>query len=120
MNRRECLDVAASCVLSDRNNEYGGPEDSFMIIADLWAVILQRSVSMAEVALCMDAVKTARLIKNPSHVDSWVDKAGYAACGAEVATSTPTDKATIFKAMADGVTRNLRGVGIYTKESGPG
>lgn len=84
MNRRECLDAAAECVLKDRNNEYGGPEQSFSDIAALWSVILRKPVTMVEVALCMDAVKTARLINNPTHADSWTDKAGYAACGAEV------------------------------------
>lgn len=86
MNRRECLEFAKICVLNDRNNEYGGPEDSFGTIAALWTVILGRAITMTEVALCLDALKTARLIKNPSHVDSWIDKAGYAACGAEVST----------------------------------
>ena len=30
--------------------------------------------------------KMARLRHDPAHTDSWVDVAGYAACGAEVAT----------------------------------
>lgn len=92
MNRRECLDVAASCVLQDRNSSYGGPEDHFSEVAAIWNIILGRllkepgSIKTHHVALLQDAVKTARLINNPSHADSWVDKAGYAACGAEVAT----------------------------------
>ncbi|WP_394072895.1 DUF6378 domain-containing protein [Xanthobacter autotrophicus] len=80
------MEAAAKCVMSDRNREYGGPEDSFRDIAALWSVILRRDVSLHEVALCLDALKTARLMTNPSHADSWVDKAGYAACGAEVST----------------------------------
>ena len=31
----------------------------------------------------MDWVKTARLLNDLSHEDSWVDKAGYSALGAE-------------------------------------
>jgi hypothetical protein len=38
-----------------------------------------------DVALMMDDVKSARLCETPDHRDSWVDKAGYSACGAEVA-----------------------------------
>lgn len=30
-------------------------------------------------------VKTARLLQTPNHADSWIDKAGYTALGAEVA-----------------------------------
>jgi hypothetical protein len=33
----------------------------------------------------LDLMKTARLQNMPSHADSWIDKAGYAACGAETA-----------------------------------
>jgi hypothetical protein len=33
-------------------------------------------------------LKVARLMHTPGHVDSWVDIAGYAACGADVAASS--------------------------------
>jgi hypothetical protein len=33
----------------------------------------------------MALMKIARLATNPAHEDSWVDLAGYAACGASVA-----------------------------------
>jgi len=36
-----------------------------------------------DVALMMALLKIARLKGNPIHGDSWVDLAGYAACGAE-------------------------------------
>ena len=32
-----------------------------------------------------DVLKVARLMETPKHEDSWVDIAGYGACGAEVA-----------------------------------
>ena len=82
--RGRTLAAAGRAVLTDRNNEYGGPEQSFGTIAALWSVILGRPVTPAEVALCMAAVKIARLTANPTHADSWIDLAGYAACGAEV------------------------------------
>lgn len=92
MNRRECLDVAASCVLKDSNNEYGGPEDSFGTIEALWAaydaVAKRREPSKVDVAAKMILLKVARLAANPNHLDSLIDIAGYAACGAEVATET--------------------------------
>jgi len=31
-------------------------------------------------------VKSSRLIKTPSHTDSWIDKCGYSALGGELAT----------------------------------
>ncbi len=83
MDRFECLDAARRAVTA-REQHYGGPEQNFTIAAQLWTIILGRKVEAHQVALCMDAVKTARLINDPAHMDSWVDKAGYSSCGAEV------------------------------------
>lgn len=85
MNARTwLLEEAKAIVTRSRIQNYSAPEKNFANIADLWTVILGRTITPAQVALCMDAVKTARLIDNPNHEDSWVDKAGYAACGYEV------------------------------------
>jgi hypothetical protein len=37
----------------------------------------------ADVAAMLALLKIARLQQSPNHRDSWVDLAGYAACGAE-------------------------------------
>lgn len=90
MNRQQCLHAAAMAV-ADRGLNYGQPEDNFRRIARLWTAYLQDlapniSLEPHDAALLLDLVKTARLQNNPAHEDSWVDKAGYSACGAEVAT----------------------------------
>jgi len=85
MNRRETLDRAADCVLQDRNSQYGSPENSFVQIAGLWSFYLGQELRPHDVAILMALLKIARLKTNPSHADSWVDLAGYAACGAELA-----------------------------------
>jgi len=83
--RWECLDRALKIVTQDRNVTYGSPEDNFLRIAMLWAVMFPEVAwTPAKVALALDAVKTARLLNNEGHADSWIDKAGYAACGYEV------------------------------------
>lgn len=84
MDRFECLDAARQAVTA-RQSHYGGPEENFTNAARIWSVILGCDVAPHQVALCLDAVKTARLIADPAHMDSWVDKAGYSSCGAEVA-----------------------------------
>lgn len=89
--RTDILDQAAKVVTGDREDTYGGPEDSFNLIARYWSVFLDgrdfnsESLSPVDVALMMDLLKTARLQASPTHKDSWIDKAGYAACGAECA-----------------------------------
>ena len=87
MTRRECLDEAAKCVLQDRACEYGGMEDNFGRIAKLWTHYLGVAVDAVDVAMCMALLKVARIRNNKAHADSYVDLAGYAACGAECAHS---------------------------------
>lgn len=77
-------------VNSERASQYGAPEDSFARIARHWQVYLLNAkgleidITPTDVALLMDLMKTARLENMPGHRDSWVDKAGYARCGAAI------------------------------------
>lgn len=93
--RREILQAAERCVCGDREQDYGGPEDSFSLIARLWEPIIKARcvgpcadvcVDAVTVALCMAELKIARAATNETHMDSWVDLAGYAACGGEIAS----------------------------------
>lgn len=86
MNRKQCLDAAAEAVLKNRQELYGKPEDGFAGIAAIWSVLLGRKVASYEVALCLAALKLVRAMNSPHHADNWADLAGYAACGAELAT----------------------------------
>lgn len=85
VDRFGCLDLARKATTA-RQDTYGRPEDGFAVIARLWSIVLGVEVAPHQVALALAAVKTARLVSNPKHLDSWVDLAGYAACGAEIAT----------------------------------
>ena len=85
MTRKECLDLAAECVLQDRNSQYGEPEDSFGVIANFWSVYLGRKIAPVDVAVMMALLKIARIKGNKSYADGYVDLAGYAACAAESA-----------------------------------
>ena len=88
MNRAGLLDLARQTVCTDRQDAHGDPEDSFGTIANLWSAYLGHvRLSPADVAAMMALLKIARIRGNPRHADSWVDLAGYAACGAEVAQS---------------------------------
>ncbi|WNO25814.1 hypothetical protein SEA_GOIB_72 [Gordonia phage Goib] len=89
MNKGEILAKADELVNGDRNKNYGDAKTNHQRIADMWSVILAKPVEAHEVAACMVALKLARLIETPDHLDSWVDMAGYAAIGGEIATETP-------------------------------
>ena len=87
MKRAEILATATEYVTRDRNAQYGEPEDLFRVIANLWSDYLQTEVSAVDVALMMALLKIARARANPGNVDNWIDLAGYAACGGEIATN---------------------------------
>jgi hypothetical protein len=83
--RVHVLDTAKSHVTKDRASAYGQPENNFREIADLWNAYGVskdgKPIKSHDVAAMMILMKMARLRHNPTHVDSWVDTAGYAACG---------------------------------------
>lgn len=83
--RQKVLDDALRIVSSDRNKEYGEPEDNFSRIAALWEAFQGRQFTSTDVAIMMALVKVARIATSPGKLDHYVDLAGYAACAAEVA-----------------------------------
>ena len=83
MNAEAFLEHAADLV-TRRRREYGEPIDLFEHIAKRWSLTLGTKVSPAQVVLCLIDVKMARLARDPKHLDSQVDVAGYAACLREV------------------------------------
>lgn len=83
MTRAECLHTAEEIVTKDRNSQYGEPEDCFTLIAKLWTAYTAVKLSSADVAAMMIMLKVARVRNGKVKEDSWVDMAGYAACGAE-------------------------------------
>jgi len=93
MNREGALN-AAKMAVSDRPNQYGSPEDNFDRIAALWNAYLQgytgyTPLTAPDIAAMMALLKIARILHDPQHADSWIDLAGYAACGAEVSRCRP-------------------------------
>ena len=87
MTRTELLTRADYIVNGRRNEEYGGPEQSFCRIAELWNAYLMEPDHLGpeDVAVMMMLVKIARIAESEyQSADSWVDIAEYAACGAEL------------------------------------
>lgn len=87
MTREKMLDLCKEIVTKHRESSYGTPEDNFGRIASYWSTYLERELTTADVALMMVLLKIARGQHKSDNEDTWVDIAGYAACGCEVATS---------------------------------
>lgn len=86
MNRKEVFAEASRLTHGDREKNYGTPQENHRRIAAMWSVVLGVEVKPHEVALCMAALKIARLVETPEHVDSYVDGVAYMGIAAELAT----------------------------------
>lgn len=83
--RIEALREAARIVSTERNMNYGDPEDNFDRTRKIWSVILGIDISNEDVAMMMIGLKMARYVnKGDFQPDTWIDIAGYAGCGYEV------------------------------------
>lgn len=88
-SRRDILRCAEKCVCGKREQDYGTPESNFQLIADLWNGYLGFTdpgdkVKPMDVAMMMGLMKIARIRNGGGSGDSFVDLAGYAACGGEI------------------------------------
>ena len=86
MNRATCLKKADECVNGKREQDYGSPESNFLSLAKLWTAYYGVPFSPTDVAMMMALLKIARIQTGTATEDSFVDLAGYAACGCEIAT----------------------------------
>lgn len=103
----ELLDMARATV-ADRGAHYGAPSENFERIAARWRAHIKNAfgvdvpLTAINVAVMHADVKLARLEHEPEHLDSWVDVAGYAACGADIATEP---KPVTLKVITDAAVR---------------
>jgi len=89
MTRNEVLKMAEELINGDRAKDYGEAITNHQRISAGWNVITRAAfenygyLCPAHVTLMMDWLKTCRLLETIEHQDSWVDKIGYNALGAE-------------------------------------
>jgi hypothetical protein len=92
--RASALDEARRLVTGDRNNQYGPPNQDFLRTAALLNALgyhredaegVVHPIQSSDVAIIVAQVKVSRLMHSRRKRDSWVDLAGYAACGYECA-----------------------------------
>ena len=117
MKRAELLKEAEKCVCGNREQDYGSPENNFRTIATFWAAYLNTkhdsdvniTIDPEDVAVMLALLKIARIASGRMKDDNWIDLAGYAACGGEIAS----DRAAFNAAMA-----SLTGVGFIQRPNG--
>lgn len=84
MTRKQALNEAEKIICTDREKQYGSPENNFAIIADLWSVYTGMEITPPDVAVMMTLLKIARIKSGQSKDDNWIDAIGYMACGGEL------------------------------------
>ena len=82
--REDILRRAAECVSGQREQDHGKPEHNFAMIAQLWSAYRGIEFDAVDVAMMMALLKIARISSGHGCEDSFVDLAGYAACGGEI------------------------------------
>jgi len=84
----------ASDLISDRGEDYGNAISNHKDIADLYNVLLRdklhSNLSEIDVVTTIIAIKMARLMKSPNHLDSWRDIINY--CGIAIALNKHHEK----------------------------
>lgn len=92
MKAQAIASAAADLVGGDRKQAYGDVVSGFTRIAILWTAHLHatgnpppRPLTALDVAWMMLEVKHGRAYTGPFKMDNYVDAAGFAACGGEVA-----------------------------------
>ena len=98
MNAREKLLMDADSIVNgDRNVQYGDPNQDFRRTATMWGAFLGIELEPWQVAAMMALLKISRIAWSPTKRDSWLDLAGYAACGADCVDAIERDA---FNAVA--------------------
>lgn len=96
--REAILDAAKVCVCGKRTTDYGKPENNFATIANLWTTYLRGShpetpdITATDAAVMLALLKIARISSGTGTEDCFVDLAGYAACGGEIAAQKEETK----------------------------
>ena len=93
VNRRDILEKAIFATSGQRVQDYGRPEKSFEVIAQMWKPFLREkcltpdgdiNLKGEDVAALMALFKLARVATGHDKADNYIDCCGYAACAGEL------------------------------------
>ena len=93
---KHVLRSAEELIQGDRDEQYGPHLENHKRIAQIWSAITGVEYSPETVAAMMIGLKLARLGNRMNQRDSWVDIAGYAALGWDMACSN-SDEVVLFE-----------------------
>ena len=74
-------------VSGDREEIYGPPADNLGDIAKYWSIFTRTELTADDVCSMLEIQKISRRRQTPGYMDNYVDAAGYAALGYELANA---------------------------------
>ncbi len=83
MNPHKILEEAAE-IIGERGRDYGGVENNFRNIADIYRAATGQQISPYDVAMMMVSLKLARIQMSPRKKDHYIDLINYAAFACEL------------------------------------
>lgn len=98
-NHTDILKQAAN-ILGDRGRRYGSVEETFERCAKLATIILNKHITLYDVAVIMSAMKLARIPTSPTVDDHYVDGINYLAFASQFSTSEEQAKVAIEEDIA--------------------
>lgn len=99
MKAHEICAKAAELVSGDRDRQHGAKSENFQNIANMWNAYLHGTGALAmgtvgirahDVPNMMVLMKVARTLTGEFNPDDYIDMAGYAGCGGEIAGADRT------------------------------
>jgi hypothetical protein len=116
--REDTLAEATRLTMSDRNKDYDEPIDNFTRITDMLNALGYsgpggRKLQAHDNAIIQTVVKLSRLVTSPTKADTWIDLAGYAACGREVAEVSTEDDIQLTEYEPTSLAKNTEGYWVY-------
>jgi hypothetical protein len=104
--------MSAGSILKERARQYGPEEECFDRISKLATIILNKPISVYDIAMIHVATKLGRLQESRTHEDNYIDAVNYLAFGAQfsktmtsVSTAVEDDIVAIAKRFAPIVNR---------------
>ena len=90
--RGEKLLHHAMLIFKMRRSAYGEARRHLHEVAQRWSLVMGYEITPYQAVMCLLELKLCRLKENPTHLDSIVDIAGYAAVMAELLPQTEEER----------------------------
>jgi hypothetical protein len=82
-------------LIEERGAGYGGIENNFQLISELFTLRIGREFHPYEVCVLMECVKDARMFSDPANVDNYLDGINYKAFAALFAQDYAASRMTV-------------------------